>query len=115
MEQELLAPCGLDCAKCEARIATLTHDEALKKAVAERWSELNHVAISPAMVSCEGCLALGVKTRYCEQLCPIRPCALKKGYTSCAQCAKSERCFFLDCLLSCSPSARKNLRRARKK
>lgn len=115
MDHELLSPCGLDCAKCEARIATINHDEALKKAVAERWSELNQVAISPAMIQCEGCLSSGAKTIYCEQLCPIRPCALKQGYSSCAECAKSEQCPLLDRILSSSPSARENIEKARRK
>lgn len=115
MDQKLLAPCGLDCAQCEARIATLHHDEALKKEVAAKWSELNQVAISPDMIHCEGCLGAGEKTFYCEQLCPIRPCALKQGYSSCADCAKSEQCPLLEGILSSSPSARENLRKARKK
>ena len=115
MEKELLAPCGIDCAKCEARLATLTKDEALKKEVARRWSELNHVTITPEMIHCFGCLEAGEKTYYCEALCPIRPCAFKKGLASCAECAEEEKCPTLAMILSASPEAKRNLEAKKKR
>lgn len=94
MEKTLLAPCGIDCAKCEAREATLSLDEKKKEAVAKRWSELNHVEITPAMIACLGCLQEGAKTPYVEHYCPIRPCALKKGIATCRQCPQKKECPF---------------------
>ena len=38
-----IAYCGLDCEKCEARIATINNDNNLRKEVAKKWSELNNV------------------------------------------------------------------------
>ena len=35
-----MACCGLDCEKCEARLATINNDDKLKKKVAEEWSKL---------------------------------------------------------------------------
>lgn len=109
IEKGLFAPCGLDCAKCEARIATINNDDVLKKAVAERWSELNHILITPEMINCLGCLQNGAKTTYCEKICPIRPCAQKKGYCSCSECSSYQGCQLLAPILSSSHQARKNL------
>lgn len=36
-----IAFCGLDCATCEARVATIHNDDALHARVAQQWSELN--------------------------------------------------------------------------
>ena len=35
--KKLIAYCGLDCEKCDARIATLNNDNALREKVAELW------------------------------------------------------------------------------
>ena len=51
----MIAVCGLDCGKCEARIATVNNDEALRQKVAREWSELNKVLITPEMICCTGC------------------------------------------------------------
>lgn len=39
--KDLIAICGLDCETCDARIATLTDDNALREKTAKAWSELN--------------------------------------------------------------------------
>ena len=41
-----IAYCGLDCEKCEARIATVNNDDSLREKVAKEWSELNKVTIT---------------------------------------------------------------------
>jgi hypothetical protein len=43
----LIAYCGLDCERYEARLATANHDNALRERVAKEWSELNGVEIRP--------------------------------------------------------------------
>ena len=50
---EMIAYCGLDCGKCEARIATVANDDELRKKVAKNWSELNKVEIMPDMINGE--------------------------------------------------------------
>ena len=76
----LIAYCGLDCEKCEAYKATVTNNDDLRKKVAENWSKLNNVTITPEMINCVGCRTDGIKTPFCANLCPIRQCALKKEY-----------------------------------
>lgn len=39
--------CGLDCEKCDARIATITNDNALREKTAALWTKLNEVTITP--------------------------------------------------------------------
>ena len=59
---QLIGCCGLDCEKCDARIATLTNDNALRKKTAALWTKLNGVTILPEMINCTGCRTEGVKT-----------------------------------------------------
>ncbi len=87
-----IAYCGLDCKTCEARLATVNNDDALRRKVAKLWSELNGVEITPEMINCSGCRIEGVKTQYCEALCPIRQCALEKDYETCGSCGDLEKC-----------------------
>ena len=75
----LIAFCGLDCATCEARAATIHNDDALRARVAHDWSALNHVEIRPEDINCVGCRVDGIKTSYCDRLCPIHQCALQRG------------------------------------
>ena len=81
-----IAYCGLDCETCEARIATIHNDDAQRKKVAGLWSELNGVEITPEMINCVGCRINGVKTPFCESLCPIRQCAQGRGVETCGGC-----------------------------
>ena len=69
--KQYIAYCGLDCETCEARIATIHNDDALREKVAGLWSDLNGVEITPEMINCVGCRIDGAKTPFCESLCPI--------------------------------------------
>ena len=46
-----IACCGLDCGKCEPRLATINNDDKLKKKVAEEWSKLNGIEITAEMIN----------------------------------------------------------------
>jgi hypothetical protein len=109
--KDLIAYCGLDCEACEARTATINNDDALRAKVAKRWSELNGVAITPEMIRCTGCRVDGVKTPYCDSICPIRQCALGKGVSTCGACEEMEKCEKLGMILGNNPEARRNLAR----
>ena len=106
----LIAFCGLDCETCEAWIATEKNDDGLRVKVAKLWSELNGVEITPAMINCSGCRLSGVKTPYCESLCPIRQCALAKGYETCGSCPETEACEKVGMIIKNNPDALRNLR-----
>ena len=89
---EYIAYCGLDCETCEARLATVNKDDALRQRVAREWSELNGVEITAEMIYCSGCRIPGVKTPFCESLCPIRQCAMEKQVETCGSCPEMDSC-----------------------
>jgi len=105
-----IACCGLDCEKCEARLATINNDDALREKVAKEWSELNKVEITPQMINCTGCRIEGAKTPFCQSLCPIRKCANSKGYETCGSCSEMENCDKLSMVTSNNKQALCNLR-----
>lgn len=107
--KKLIAYCGLDCEKCDARIATLNNDNAMREKVAKLWSELNGVEITPKMINCEGCRADGTKTPYCDSLCPIRKCALGKGHETCGDCSAMTGCQTVGMVLANNAAALGNL------
>ena len=112
--KEYIAYCGLDCEGCEARLATVNHDEALRRKVAALWSELNGVEITPDMIHCVGCRIEGEKTPYCDALCPIRQCALGRQVETCGQCGEMGGCGKLAMITGNNAAALENLQEARR-
>lgn len=110
---QLIAVCGLDCEKCEARIATQNNDDVLRTKVAKEWTELNGVEITPAMINCDGCRMNGVKTPFCDALCPIRQCALERNCVTCGHCAEMETCEKVAMIIENNQEARSNLHQIR--
>ena len=108
----MIAACGLDCEACQARIATVNHDTALREKVAAEWSVLNGAEITPDMINCCGCRTGGAKSVFCESLCLIRPCAAARGFATCGSCPEMETCEKLAPILTSTPEVRPNLLRA---
>lgn len=107
--KKMIAFCGLDCEKCDAYIATKNDDQALRVKTAKLWSEMNNVEILPEHINCDGCRVNGRKTMFCESLCGIRQCALKKDLETCSDCPKMVTCPTLGAVTKNSPDALKNL------
>ena len=107
---QMIAVCGLDCAACEARLATVANIEAEKERVAAMWREMyNSPSIDAAYVTCDGCLSLdGHLGGHCLE-CEIRACGLERGVATCAHCADYERCAKLAKFLEFVPDARATL------
>ena len=53
--RNMIAYCGLDCGKCDAYLATINDDQALREKTAKLWAELNNAPILPEHINCEGC------------------------------------------------------------
>ena len=106
---QMIGCCGLDCEKCDARIATLTDDSALREKTAALWTKLNGVPIPPEMINCTGCRMDGAKTIFCEKLCPVHNCVREKGLNTCAECPQMDGCPTLSCIADNNPSALINL------
>lgn len=105
----MIAYCGLDCEKCDAYLATINDDQALREKTAKLWAELNQAPILPEHINCQGCRADGIKTVFCDSLCEIRRCALKKGVETCGDCPDMEQCQTVGAVIANNPEARKNL------
>ena len=108
--KKYIACCGLDCESCEARRATVNDDDSLRQKVAKEWSELNGVEITPEMINCVGCRIDGVKTPFCDSLCPIRQCALERSVETCGTCADMGKCEKLCMITENNADALENLK-----
>ena len=108
--RDMIAYCGLDCEKCDAYLATIHDDQTLREKTAKLWAELNNAPIMPEHINCEGCRVNRIKTVYCDSLCRIRQCALKKGMTTCGDCTEMEKCQTVGTITSNNSAALKNLK-----
>ena len=108
--RNMIAYCGLNCEECDAYLATIHDDQALREKTAKLWARLNNAPILPEHINCEGCRVDGIKTVYCDNLCSIRQCALKKGVTTCGGCPDMDKCQSVGMIISNNPAALKNLK-----
>lgn len=108
---KMIAYCGLDCEKCDAYLATLNDDDELRVKTAKFWSELNGITILPEQINCEGCRVDGKKTVYCDSLCKIRQCALKRAYETCGDCPELEKCVEVAAVIANDDAALGNLKK----
>ena len=110
--KERIGYCGLDCEECDAYLGTIHDDQALREKTAKLWARLNQAPILPEHINCMGCRGDGVKTVFCEHMCAIRQCALKRGVTTCGGCPELESCQTVGAIFQNNSAARKNLEEA---
>jgi hypothetical protein len=107
--EKLIASCGLNCAACDARIATLNNDDELRAKTAEKWKvQFNAPDMTPEMINCTGCREEGAKIGHCAE-CEIRNCALEKNFKTCAECGEMDSCDKLKAMHQFVPEALENL------
>lgn len=107
--EKLIACCGLNCAACEARIATIANDDELRAQTAEKWKAQYGADITAEMINCTGCREAGVKIAHCAE-CGIRNCVKSKDFQTCADCDKLDNCELLVNLHQFVPQALENLK-----
>jgi hypothetical protein len=91
--ETMTAFCGIDCSKCEGYIATQSNDRKAIESIAEKWrKQYNSEEITAESVMCDGCTKDGRKSGYCNSMCTIRQCAIKKAVQNCAYCADYDSC-----------------------
>ena len=110
--KDFIAYCGLDCEICEARLATVNDDVNLRVKVAKEWSELNGAEITPEMINCSGCRVPGIKTPYCDSLCPIKQCAISRRVETCGDCPEMKTCDKVAMVVANNADARRRLENA---
>ena len=108
--RDMIAYCGVDCEKCDAYLATIKNDQVLREKTAKLWAELNNAPILPKHINCHGCRIQEIKTVFCDSICGIRQCALKKGVTTCGDCPDMEKCQTVGVIISNNPQVLKNLK-----
>ena len=108
---QLIGCCGLNCEACDARIAALANDNALREKTAALWTKLNGVTITQEMIRCTGCRLDGAKTPFCDRLCPVHNCVREKGLDTCADCGQMDGCPTLGQIAENSPFVLENLKR----
>jgi predicted nucleic acid binding AN1-type Zn finger protein len=108
--KKLIACCGLNCAACDARIATIANDDELRAQTAEKWKvQYGASDITPDMINCTGCREPGAKIGHCDE-CKIRNCVKSNDFQTCADCEKLENCSLLIDLHKFVPEALENLK-----
>ena len=80
----MIAYCGLDCAECEAYIATQNEDYDALVGLAQKWGENHGTYYRPQDIECGGCRSDRLN-EYCNT-CGVRGCGLSHGFETCADC-----------------------------
>jgi hypothetical protein len=108
--EKLIACCGLNCATCDARIATINNDDELRKATVEKWRVAYNAAdLSYEMINCTGCREEGVKFAHCA-VCEIKKCVSAKEFGTCGDCTEMETCTIVAGVHKYVPEAITNLK-----
>ena len=101
-EEEDLAYCGINCAKCPVFIATANDDNELRQETAQEWNgiygdymeTLGMQELKPQDMNCRGCKTEESRFLGCRS-CPIRKCCRDKELTTCAACTNFKTCDML--------------------
>lgn len=108
--EKRIACCGLNCATCDAYIATIENNDDLRKSTAVRWQKMYNIPDLPfQIINCTGCREEGVKFAHCSK-CDIRNCVKQKGYETCGDCAIMETCEIVSMVHKHVPEAVSNLK-----
>jgi hypothetical protein len=102
MQEEELAYCGINCAKCPVFIATANNDNELRQKTALEWNgiyrdymkSLGMQGLKQQDMNCRGCRTSESRFLGCMS-CQIRKCCRDKELTTCAGCSDFETCDML--------------------
>ncbi len=89
--KELHAYCGYRCDLCPAFINNQTGPQDRQK-ISEGWQKYYGFHMPAEQIACAGCPYDGC---HLDSGCKVRPCAVAKGFTTCAECPQSESCEML--------------------
>ncbi|MDR0778792.1 MAG: DUF3795 domain-containing protein [Methanomassiliicoccaceae archaeon] len=106
--EKIIAYCGINCAECNAYLATKNDDQKLRERTAAEWTKLYNFNFTPEMINCTSCTGSGVKCGYCSQ-CEVRKCAVEKKVRNCGACSEFKTCKTINGFLEMAPDLKKNL------
>lgn len=101
LDLTLVGVCGLYCGECEVYVAFSEGDLERQEEIAESISRQFDTEVGPEQIMCGGCRG-PEEISFCAA-CRIRPCATKRGYSTCAECEEMETCRMLGVFLSTEP------------
>jgi len=91
--EKLIACCGLNCATCDARIATVKNDDELRKVTAEKWKQMYGASdLTPEMINWHRMQRAWSKIPAIAMNAKSRNCVKAKGYDTCGECKELETC-----------------------
>jgi hypothetical protein len=82
-EEEILAPCGIDCIECPAYQGTRENDYERLAEILKEWAPKEE-GYEPEDLVCDGCYGERV-SRDCR-VCWIKGCVEERGIPNCAHC-----------------------------
>jgi hypothetical protein len=116
---ESFSYCGMDCTSCDVFKATVHGDQEARMRAVKLWTKTAQEhwkmeTLDPMILDCTGCRAEGYVQHKGYGRCPIRPCARKRGLSSCGLCPTWRECERLSGVLADAPEARENLEQVAK-
>jgi len=82
--EESLSRCGYRCDLCPAFIATQKNDMVGLSRLSQEFKNLYGFHLDAENLKCDGCMReLGRKV---DKNCPVRPCCMRRGFRTCAEC-----------------------------
>lgn len=84
-----IAPCGIDCSKCQLYVATLANDTETMLKIGHEWSKGHDFGreITAEDAQCDGCRAPSDRVWLGCRDCAMRVCDSAKDIQHCAHCA----------------------------
>ena len=108
----MIAPCGINCGKCDVYTATISNDEELRVKTAHTWTAELGLELKPEEMYCDGCLAdTGRIFKFCR-VCDVRTCASEKTLATCAPCDEFG-CSKVQAIWKIAPGAQRLLEKMR--
>jgi hypothetical protein len=79
------ARCGYRCDLCPAYRENL-HGPADQLRTSDGWFKYYGFRIPPGQIGCDGCRDERPEASRTDKACPVRPCAIARGFDTCACC-----------------------------
>jgi len=98
LDLTLVGVCGLYCGECEVYVAFSEGDLERQEEIAGSISRQFNTEVGAEQIMCGGCSG-PEEISFCAG-CQIRPCAVKRGYTTCAECVEMNTCKILGAMLA---------------
>lgn len=88
--EPILTRCGYRCDLCLAYKPNIEAHPENRQVLSEGWHTYFGFRIPPEALCCDGCMA--ENPQLIDNACPVRPCAIARGFEHCAQCPDYEDC-----------------------